>query len=744
MRVAILSDIHGNVLALEAVLADLAAQGEADAVIIAGDLCLDGPRPREVLDLLRSLGYPVVQGNTDRDLVRPTRESADDWHGEHFLWVREQIGPAGLEYLDSLPFSHRVADPTGETALLVVHANPRDLDTHLRPLAPEETIRPLLADLSPEITALAFGHLHIPYTRRVGGVLLADIASVGLPKDGDRRAGYGLFTWQGDGWAVEQRRVEYPVDEVVAQLRAIDAPGTQELIRQLLRARYPNMHEARGGRPPARRAAPASPPTPASSVAAARSHAARAPRPSPAPEPEPASVPSLLAEWVEPESPAAAVVPEVQAAKPVAGPPTGAAESVGAEAVVPPGMSAAKQAAEPDDAVVAASPLEVRAKRGTGGKKTKRASKGEPQVAFNEADSFPAILPRLLGERIDAVLAPMATVREDEDPEGVHDMRVAIRRLRAGLEPAEPFYNPKGLKRATRRVKTLARALGRVRDADVHLISLRKRLAQAAPEERAGIIGLLDTIVAERTVARADLDPVLELWEGHHAPHVAELRAFLARTRPRKGKDRNRDSVAAVALQALTSRLQGLEATAAVLSGSDTGDAEALHQVRIAAKQLRYVLEIFGPVLGPDVGDLLAELKGIQDLLGELHDRDVMIDLLHTERTGAAERELDALTRIALEDGPRGERLASVRAQLAAADGFAATAIGSYGLLIDFIDERGGLERASRERWAALVAAGFLDRLWALGTRLQQTIADLAAVPDLVVGQDLAAEAGAA
>ncbi|MFN8537192.1 MAG: CHAD domain-containing protein [Thermomicrobiales bacterium] len=648
---------------------------------------------------LQALGCPVIQGNTDRDLVQPTPADTDAGHAALLDWTRERIGPAGLDYLASLPFSHQVPDPTGQTSLLVVHANPRDLDTHLRPAAPEETILPLIVGLPAEVTTLAFGHLHIPYTRRVGGILLADISSAGLPKDGDRRAGYGLLTWQDGSWQVEQRRVDYPVDEVVAQLRAADPPGAQQLIRQLLRARYPNMAGARGGRLPARRVA-----RPGDAAPAVTSL--------PAPVHEPESTLVTAAQVVAGVAPA----PEPAEPAPAENAPVAPAPDPAPALIVP--------ASVPEVAAVApeAKSPKPDGKRHVAKKKAKAA---KPE--FEATDNFPWILPRVLEDRLAAVLSPMATVREDEDPEGVHDMRVAIRRLRGALEPAEPFYPPKAYKRALRRVKALARALGHVRDADVHLISLRKRLNRAAPEEQAGIAGLIDTIVADRAGSRADLDPILDQWEGPHADHLVEVRDLLAKARGRKQKDRTRDSVAAVALRALAGRLAELGDVVGVLSTPDRGDPEELHAVRIVAKRLRYTLELFSPVLGPDIEDLLAEFKTLQDLLGELHDRDVMVDLLQLERVGAAERQLEALARAALEPGSRAERLASVRADLADPAGFAATATGIYGLLIDILDERASLETQTRERWASLTADGFLDRLWSLTDILRQALDELAA-----------------
>jgi CHAD domain-containing protein len=421
-----------------------------------------------------------------------------------------------------------------------------------------------------------------------------------------------------------------------------------------------------------------------------------------------------------PESEPILVTPAQAAAEEVTAPLEAAPAARAPEPVAEPAPPPIVPASIPEVAASApeGKPPKSAAKHPAAKKKAKRL----PQQAFDAADSFPWILPRLLEERLAAVLAPMATVREDEDPEGVHDMRVAIRRLRGTLEPAEPFYPPKAYKRALRRVKALARSLGAVRDADVHLISLRKRLNKAAPDEQAGIAGLIDNIVTDRLGSRADLDPVLDRWEGPHADHLVEVRDLLAKARGRKQKDRTRDSVAAVALRSLSARLEELGDSVGILSTPDHGDAEEFHEVRIVAKRLRYTLEIFSPVLGPDIDDLLAELKTLQDLLGDLHDRDVLVDLLQLERVGAAERQLDALARAALEPGSRADRLVSVRAEVADPGGFAATAPGIYGLLIDILDERARLETQTRERWMALTAAGFLDRLWSLTDGLRQAL----------------------
>src|SRR5215475_11246168 len=122
MRIAVISDIHGNQVALEAVAQDLGRQPDISQVVIAGDLCLNGPRPREVLSIVQELGCPVIQGNVDADVAHedtPKRPKKQDTVG----WTREQIGENGIAYLALLPFYHLVVNTQG-TDLLVVHANP--------------------------------------------------------------------------------------------------------------------------------------------------------------------------------------------------------------------------------------------------------------------------------------------------------------------------------------------------------------------------------------------------------------------------------------------------------------------------------------------------------------------------------------------------------------------------------------------------------------------------------------------
>jgi putative phosphoesterase len=238
MRVAVISDIHGNQVALEAVLADLARQPAVDHLVIAGDLCLQGPCPQQVLETVQRLDCPVIQGNVDTEVANGAH---DKGAGKRTTvgWTREQIGQAGIDYLASLPFSHRIANDSGSD-LLIVHANPRNQEDAIFPNATDSTLENLLGTLDPSVGALAFGHLHIAYTRSWRRILLVDVASCGLPRDEDHRAAYGILTWneRNSTWEAEIRRVVYDVQTVVKQIKTCGMPNPEKRVKILLEARY--------------------------------------------------------------------------------------------------------------------------------------------------------------------------------------------------------------------------------------------------------------------------------------------------------------------------------------------------------------------------------------------------------------------------------------------------------------------------------------------------------------------------
>ena len=211
MRVAVLADIHGNLPACEAVLEDIKRQAP-DYICAAGDLALRGAHPAETVDLLFDRCHSLIIGNTDcyiaGNYLGGAYREREHWKTDLLEWTRDQLGEARIKKLGAMPFSVRYSPRRGQD-LYVCHANPRNLEDSLEPTLDEATLKKFVQHL--DATAMAFGHLHFPYRRRIGKLLIADVASAGIPRDGDLRPAWGLFTWTPKGWRVQIRRVRYPV-----------------------------------------------------------------------------------------------------------------------------------------------------------------------------------------------------------------------------------------------------------------------------------------------------------------------------------------------------------------------------------------------------------------------------------------------------------------------------------------------------------------------------------------------------
>jgi putative phosphoesterase len=228
MRLAVVSDIHGNLTALEAVIEDIARRG-ADRVVHGGDLVLMGPRPREVIDRIRELGWPGVVGNTDELLWHPEeharqRDRAPQlqtllrWLFDAYApYTLELIGEERLAWLQDLPAELRIDE------LAIVHAEPGDL---WRAPMPDASDRDLELAYRPlETRTVAYGHIHRPFTRAIGGLVVANAGSAGMPWDGNARASYLLVE---DG-RVEVIRVEYDVDAEARELERCAHPDSGRL-----------------------------------------------------------------------------------------------------------------------------------------------------------------------------------------------------------------------------------------------------------------------------------------------------------------------------------------------------------------------------------------------------------------------------------------------------------------------------------------------------------------------------------
>ncbi len=255
MRIAIYSDVHGNLTALQTVLADIKKQAP-DLIAFAGDLCLMGARPKACLELAKAETDILVYGNTDESIHTPLSipEDADEAQRQRWQtfievakWTHAQLGTDHVAWLQRLPFSHRIG-PTAVPAddLLIVHANPLDVNRAIMPTdefqqevlgkvewpQDDEALRPLLETTT--AGTITFGHLHIPNVRHWQEKTLVNISSVNLPSDGDNRAKYGLLTWRKEeGWTVEMRRVAYNLQQEREIISFVKPPNWQWLLQQM-------------------------------------------------------------------------------------------------------------------------------------------------------------------------------------------------------------------------------------------------------------------------------------------------------------------------------------------------------------------------------------------------------------------------------------------------------------------------------------------------------------------------------
>jgi len=210
MRVAALYDIHGNLPALEAVLAEVERE-RVDAIVVGGDIASGPPQPREVVELVRSLpNAHCIRGNADRLF---DEEFAGD---EGLAWLLERLGAEQARWLASLPFSV-VLDDT-----LYVHATPLDDTTIVTELTTDEKLAGLLRDV--EQRRVVAGHTHMQLERRVGEKLFVNAGSVGWPYEG-RTGAYWALLEEG----AELRRTGYDLERAADLVRRSGHPRAEEI-----------------------------------------------------------------------------------------------------------------------------------------------------------------------------------------------------------------------------------------------------------------------------------------------------------------------------------------------------------------------------------------------------------------------------------------------------------------------------------------------------------------------------------
>lgn len=231
MKIAFISDIHGNAVALEAVLDDIKTKG-IDKIYILGDICYRGPEPARSLNLVRSLDAEVIKGNADEWVVRGIREGEVpekvlELMNTERQWTVDQLAPSDIEYLENLPTQLQFTVDGVEIAAF--HATPDSLFEIVPPHAEDEKIeatmmKPASADV------YVYAHIHRPYIRYIRGKVIINIGSVSLPFDGMTKASYGLVEIENGNLRTSIERVSFDIEKVIQLYKEGNYPNSEMMI----------------------------------------------------------------------------------------------------------------------------------------------------------------------------------------------------------------------------------------------------------------------------------------------------------------------------------------------------------------------------------------------------------------------------------------------------------------------------------------------------------------------------------
>ena len=226
--VAVITDIHANLPALQAALARIEELG-IETVFCGGDLVGYGPHPNKVCELIAERGIPTIYGNYDYAIAREEEDCGCAYVTPHDRelgqlsvdWTLAHTSQGSKDFMRGLPFDLHF--PVGDTDVHLVHGSPRKVNEYLFEEKPASLYERLAA--AEHDSVLVFGHTHKPWVHEYGGVLFVNCGSVGKPKDGDPRGGFAVLQPAAEGVDVTIERVEYDTEAVAVEVRQAGLPG---------------------------------------------------------------------------------------------------------------------------------------------------------------------------------------------------------------------------------------------------------------------------------------------------------------------------------------------------------------------------------------------------------------------------------------------------------------------------------------------------------------------------------------
>ncbi len=206
--IGIISDIHGNIVALNSVLDDMP---KVDMIICAGDIVGYNPWPKECVKWTIKNQIPSVMGNHDRSVVKSNTRWMNNMATEGIKYSKKKLDKRHIKYLKDLPNERKILDGK----IKIVHGHPDDPNHYTR----KSELKP---DLLEDEKVLIMGHTHIQFNKKYKNKIIVNPGSVGQPRDGNPRAAYSVLNLE--NLSISQNRVEYDIDKVVKKIEKEGLP----------------------------------------------------------------------------------------------------------------------------------------------------------------------------------------------------------------------------------------------------------------------------------------------------------------------------------------------------------------------------------------------------------------------------------------------------------------------------------------------------------------------------------------